>query len=193
MIVKKTIVKSKEYDGVRLTIVGSQSSNQYYNYSDSSGIRYYVNSIGSTSSSDLESVTFNTYVSFTSSGSGSYDFDLVPMSKGETVILDMNIGAINSTGSKGYYSNLKGSYRHSGTQLSLIGSTTSSTTMSDFSTVSSQLGTYGTSSVKLTLYGQTSEVIDWNLNIKYIKSYHTLTFIPGSTNSNIWYPGPPSS
>ncbi len=187
-VVQSVMVKNKEYDGVRLTIVGSQSGNQYYNYSEAWGVRNYINEITNPTAS-LDSVSFNAYLSFTSSGTSMWQFDLIPMSIGDTVMVESQIVGLNSDGSKGYVCNIFGGFRHSGATLSAIGSGATYTTKTDFSSASVSLGTTGTQSVTFKVAGDAGEVIDWNLHIKYTKGFHTLTFGGGGGGS--WYPVPP--
>lgn len=188
-VVQSTVIKNKEYDGVRLTIVGSQSGNQYYNYSEAWGVRNYINEINNPTQS-LDSVSFNAYISFTSSGTTQWDFDLIPMSTGDTVLVETNVVGLNSDGSKGYVANIFGGFRHSGMTLSAIGTGIQYTTRTDFSSAGVSMGTTGTSSVKFKVAGDAGQVIDWNLHIKYTKGFHTLTQ-GGQGVAPPWYPTAP--
>jgi hypothetical protein len=49
----------------------------------------------------------------------------------------------------------------------------------------------GTASVRLTLTGQTSETLDWDVYIKYTKGFHTLS--GGGSGGGIIYPKYPES
>ena len=184
------MIKNNTYDGTRLTLVGSQSGIQTVHYSEASGTRYYVNQLSGTQSS-MDSVTFNAHLTFTSSGTQSWEFKLIPMNIGETALINTKISAINSSGSKGYLMNSFGGYRHSGSALTAIGTGMTYTHLTDFTSASASFGVTGTSSIKLTTTGQTSEVIDWDIHISYTKGYHTLVqsgdaiIIPPP-----WYPAP---
>lgn len=190
----QSIVKSKEYDGVRLTLVGSMSSTQYYHYAEALGTRHYINEIGSTAGQDLDAASFNTYMSFTSSGTETWDFTLIPMSTGETVMIETNISGLNSDGSKGFTSHIFGSYRHSGSALTTIGPSLDYFIKNDFTTaVHASFSAHGTSSINLKIYGDSGQVIDWDLHIKYTKGFHPLTTGGGGgSNPPVIYP-PPSN
>lgn len=191
MAVKNLLIKNNTYEGVRSVIVASQSGVTNYYYVDARGDRYYYTITGSTASPTLETVTYNSYLSFTMSGSTTYTMDIIPMSTGETAMLDVHATAINSTGSKGYVSRAFGGFRHNGSALSIIGSTIDYNTKTDFTTVGVTFTANGTQSVRLTLTGQTSENIDWDIYLNYSKGYHTLT--TGGSGATPWYPTPPSS
>jgi len=185
MAVKNTLFKNNKYEKVRLLISGSQSGTLNYYYTEADGDRYYYTSISSTASPSMESASFNSYLSCTMSGAATYTFDLVPMSLGETVMIETKASCINQSGSKGYLVDVFGGYRHTGSTLVAIGSTLNYTTKTDFTTVAASFSASGTASVRLTLTGQTSETLDWDVYIKYTKGFHTLT---GGSGGGIIYP-----
>lgn len=194
MAINNVMIKNKHYDGTRLTLVGSQSGVTYNYYSEAQGTRYFVNQVSSTASATMESVTFKAHLTFTSSGTQSWEFNLIPMYSGETVLIDTKISAMNTSGSKGYLMNSFGGYRHSGSALSVIGSGISYTHLTDFTSASASFGVTGTASVKLITSGQTSETIDWDIHISYTKGYHSLISGGGGTEIILpppWYPPPP--
>jgi hypothetical protein len=119
----------------------------------------------------------------------SYTFNLVPMFSGETCMIETKASCINQSGSKGYLVDSFGGFRHTGSALSIVGSTINYTTKTDFSTVAATFTANGTASVRLTLTGQTSEVLDWDVYIKYTKGFHTLT--TGGGGGGIIYPEAP--
>lgn len=180
------MIKNNNYDGTRLTLVGSQSGIQTVHYSEASGTRYYVNQLSGTQSS-MDSVTFNAHLTFTSSGTQSWEFKLIPMNIGETALINTKVSAINSSGSKGYMMNSFGGYRHSGTSLVAVGTGMTYTHLTDFTSASASFGVSGTASITLKTTGQTSEVIDWDIHISYTKGYHTLVAPSGGGG---WYPAP---
>lgn len=182
------IIKNKIYDGTRLTIVGSQSGTRYYHYSEANGTRYYVNPISSTASPTLEAVTFDAYLSFTSSNSQTWDFTLIPMDTSNTCIVTTRVSGLKSDGSKGFLMNSFGGYRHSGSALTKIGGSFDYTYLSDFTGATAYFTASGTSSVNLVITG-TSEVIDWDVYINYSKGFHTLS--GGGGGGGVWYPDPP--
>lgn len=197
MAVKNLQIKNNTYDGVRAVITASQSGTTYYYYSEARGDRYYYTVTGSTASPTLETATFNSYLSFTMSGAATYTMDIIPMKTGDTAMLDIHATAINASGSKGYVARAFGGFRHSGSSLSIIGSSIDYNTKTDFATTMGiTFSAFGTQSVRLTLVGQTSENIDWDIYLQYAKGYHTLTTGGGSGGGNQadpWYPVPPAS
>lgn len=188
-IVKSTMVKNKEYDGVRLTIVGSQSGDQYYHYTEAVGYRNYVSSVGSTQSG-LESVSFDAYLSFTSSGTQSWNFTLIPMEYATTAIVETKVLGLKSDGTKGFLMNTFGGYRHSGSALTKIGGSFTYDYKSDFTGATAYFTASATSSVNLIIQGTSGEVIDWDVHIKYSKGMHSLTS-PSSNPNPPWFPQPP--
>jgi hypothetical protein len=139
----------------------------------------------------MESASFHSYLSCTMSGAVSYTFNLVPMFSGETCMIETKTSCINQSGSKGYLVDAFGGFRHTGSTLAIIGSTINYTTKTDFSTVAATFTANGTASVRLTLTGQTSEILDWDVYIKYTKGFHTLS--GGGSGGGIIYPEYPSS
>jgi hypothetical protein len=185
----RSIVKNKEYDGVRLSITGTNSGSASVFYSEANGNRYFYNVIGSTASV-MESVTFEAYLSFTSSNAEAWVFNLVPMDYGQSVILECRVLGLKSDGTKGFLMNSFTGWRHSGSSLSTIG-TPDYTYLSDFTSATSFYTTNATASVDLVIAGEASTVIDWDVHIKYTKGYHTLT--SGGGGGGGWYPSPPQN
>jgi hypothetical protein len=196
MSIKNLLIKNNTYDGVRAVISASQSGVQNFYYTEARGDRYYYSITGSTASPTLETVTFNAYLSFTMSGAVTYALQLIPMSTGDTCFLEMSCSAVNASGSKGYLSKVFGGFRHTGTALSIIGSSIDYQTKTDFtSALGVSFSASGTQSVRMVLTGQTSEVVDWDIYVNYTKGYHTLTTGGGGGGGGAdpWYPQPPLS
>jgi len=189
MAIQSVMIKNKEYDGVRLTIVGSQSGGQYYHYSEAVGIRNFVNEIGNPTSS-MDSVSFNAYLSFTSSGVQTWDFSLIPMEYGTTAIVETRLLGMKSDGTKGFLMNSFGGYRHSGSALTKIGGSFTYDYKSDFTGATAYFTASATASVNLVIIGSSGDVIDWDVHIKYTKGYHSLTIPSGIPIDRPWYPPP---
>jgi hypothetical protein len=168
------IIKQKEYQDVRSVIVASQSGNQSIFYAEGNGDRYYINQISATATPVLEAATFNSFLSFTMSGLGTFSMQMVPMATGESVFIDMQIYGQNSASTKGYAEKVMTAYRHSGSALSRIGAIQSNK-ISDFtSAVGVTFSTTATASVDLIVYGETGELIDFDIYIQYKKGYHAI-------------------
>lgn len=194
MPVKNLLIKNNEYSGVRAVIQASQSGVTNYYYTEAKGDRYYYTVTGATAAPQLETVTFDAYLSFTMSGSVTYDFNIIPMSTGETCFLDVSCTAVNSDCSKGLVMKTFGGFRHTGSSLAKIQNQINYTKHSDFSSsVDMTISAYGTQSVKMTLTGVAGEVIDWDIYLRYTKGYHTLTTGGGSGGGTPWYPTPPNA
>lgn len=193
-IKKNLLIRNRHYQNARLTIVGSQSTDLIYYYTEATGNRYYYSKLSSTQSMmDMESATFESFLSFTMSGASTYYFNMVPMEAGTSVFLDFKVVGFNSSGSKSYLMKSFGGYRHSGSALTAIGGSITYDTKTDFTTASASFTTIGTASVQLVVSGQTSETIDWDIHIKYIKGFHDL-IIPSGGGGGIpgpIYPTPP--
>ena len=189
-IIKNLLTKNRRYENSRLVIVGSQSSDQVYYYTEATGNRYYYNLVGGTNSNfDMESATFETFLSFTMSGATTYTFDIVPMTTGNSCFLDFKCVALNQSGSKGYLMKSFGGYRHTGSALSIVGGSIDYSSKTDFTSASASFTASGTSSIQLRVSGQTSETIDWDIHIKYYKGFHDL--LTGGGGGDIIYPKPP--
>ena len=185
--VQSVMIKNKQYDGTRLTIVGSQSGQFYYHYSEAAGTRYFVNEIGSATPS-MDSVTFRAHLTFTSSGTQSWSFGLIPMQPGETVIINTKVSALSSDGSKGYIMSSFGGYRHSGSQLSPVGGGMYYLSMNDFTGASMSFTASATASINMVITGMTGQIIDWDIHIDYTKGYHSLSTANPNPNPPPWYP-----
>lgn len=191
MAIKGLLIKNNKYDGVRAVIQASQSSIYNYYYTEAQGDRYYFTITGSTASKSMESASFESYLAFTMSGATTYDFTLIPMSPGETCFIETKASCANSSSSKGYIVDTFGGFRHTGSTLPIIGSTINYTTKTDFTTVGITFSASGTQSINMKVTGQTSEVLDWDVYIKYTKMFHTLTSTPGGGGGGVIYPVPP--
>jgi len=171
---------------------GSQSGTQYTYYSEGGGNRFYVNRISSTASSEMESATFQSFLSFTMSGNLTYSFDLIPMDTGESAVINTIVYAQNSSGTKGFTQKAFGAWRHSGSTLACVGGSMDLTNKTDFTTVAVSWTASATQSIKMTVVGQTSETIDWDVHINYTKGYHDI--LTGTTNpQKPIYPSSPSA
>jgi hypothetical protein len=174
-IVKNLLIRNNKYEGVRLTIVGTQSGQITYNYTEANGNRYYFNSVGVAGGNPImESATFQSFLTFTQSGAVTYEYNLIPMEPGETVFLDITGVAVNSSASKGYLRRAYGAYRHSGSALTAFGIGILYTTRSDFADVAMTLIPNGTQSITLRCVGQVSENVDWDIHINYTKGFNSL-------------------
>lgn len=174
MSVKNTLFKWKPYDGVRLTYTTFISGVENTYYAEASGNRYYYSVLGTTAS-DMESASFDSFISVTMSGYKVYTFDAIPMESGETVFLDTTVMGLNSTGSKAFLSRVYGGFRHGGTAISIIGGSLNYTTKKDFSACDFEFFATGTQSVSFNVVGQSSEDIDWDIHIHYTKGFHSIS------------------
>ena len=191
MAVQSVMIKNKSYDGVRLTISGTQSGNNYFHYSEAIGVRHFVNEVGSQTAS-MDSVSFNAYLSFTSSGTASWNFTLIPMEYETTVMLCTKILGMKSDGTKGFLMDSFGGYRHSGSALTKIGGQINYSYLTDFTGATAYFTASATASVNLVIQGSSGDVIDWDVHICYTKGYHTLS-APAPVGIPVappWYPPP---
>lgn len=184
MAQKKLISKVNPFSGVRAVITGTQSGASQTWYSEGRGDRFYVNEITATASPVLESATFVSYLSFTMSGLTTTKFDLIPMSTGESAFIETIIYGQNSGATAGYCERFFSAWRHSGSALTLVGGTVSSTKLSDFTTVGTNWSTTGTQSINFTITGQTGQVIDFDVHIRYTKGTHKI-LTGGSSGGSI--------
>ena len=183
MAQKRLISKVNPFSGVRAVINGTQSGQIQTWYSEGRGDRFYVNEITATASPVLESATFISYLSFTMSGATTAKFDLIPMTTGESAFIETIIYGQNSGATAGYCERFFAAWRHSGSALTLVGGTVSSTKLSDFTTVGTQWSQTGTQSVNFTVSGQTGQVIDFDVHIRYTKGTHQILTGGGSGGS----------
>lgn len=179
--------KNKPYDGVRLTILGLISGLTYSHYCEATGNRFYVNEVNSPTAS-LDAATFNSHLTFTTNDTQSWEFILIPMSTGETLMMETRVSALNVTGTKGYMMSSFGGYRHSGATLSVIGSGISYNKISEFTVASASFITSGSQSINMKVDGESGEIINWDISIDYKKGYHSLIAPPMIRGP--WYPGP---
>lgn len=189
MAQKKLISKVNSFSGVRAVISGSSSvasiGEQTW-YSEGRGDRFYVNEISSTASAVMESATFVSYLSFTMSGASQQKFDIIPMSAGESCFTETVVYGQNLSAGLGYCERFFAAWRHSGSSLSLVGGTVSSTKLTDFTGVNTQWGTTATQSISLTFFGQSGQTIDFDVYIRYTKGAHAIA--TGSTTITPIYP-----
>ena len=186
-MIKNSLFRNKEYDGVRLTIVGSQSGVQNIYYTEASGSRYYYQIIGTTTSPDMESATFDSFISITQSGVATASFDIIPMLTGETVMLETRAVAINANGSKGYVCRSFGGWRHSGSSLSVIGSGVDYLVRTDFSSgLGITFSSVGTQSVRMTLTCPSGENVDWDIHLRWTKGFHSISSGGGNPSKLIY-------
>jgi len=174
MAQKKLISKVNPFSGVRAVITGTSSGQSQIWYSEGRGDRFYVNQISSTASPVMESATFISYLSFTMSGATSQKFDIIPMTTGESAFIETVLYGQNSGATAGYCERFFGAFRHSGSALTMVGGTMSTTKISDFTTVGANWSATGTQSVSITIVGQAGQVIDFDLNIRYTKGTHQI-------------------
>ena len=184
------LTKNYPYDGVRAVITASQSGDLNTYYVQGGGQRYYVNEVGSTASPQMESATFESFMSFTMSGFATYSVNLIPMQAEETAMIDTHVVALNSTGSKGYVGRFFGGFRHSGSTLQVIGGSIDQNVKTDFTTVAISFTASGTQSVLMRLVGQTSETIDFDVHVSYKKGFHNLVSTSGGGGIPPIYPKP---
>lgn len=177
MVIKNSIFKYKPYDGIRLTYKTFISGDEAYFYSEGSGNRYYFNVFGSTASESMESSTFNSFLSFTTSNYVVREFESIPMEPGDTVFIETKATAVNSNTSKAFLCKTFGGYKHNGSSIMEIGGTGSFeyTIHSDFTSVDFSFFPIGTQSIYFQCVGETSQNLDWDIYINYTKSFHTLT------------------
>lgn len=175
MAVKNTLFRHNPYDGVRLIYTTYISGVENTYYAEASGDRYYYSMLGSTQS-DMEAATFESFISVTMSNYKVYTFDAIPMDKGESVFIESTALGMNSTGTKAFLSKTFGGFRHSGSELKVIGGTAAFTytVQKDFTGCDFEWFATGTSSVSFNVVGQSGETIDWDIHIKYTKGYHTV-------------------
>lgn len=189
-VVQSLLIRNNLYNGVRLTIVGSQSGDEYFYYSEANGNRYFINEIGGTVSNVMESADFNSFLSFTQSGTVSTTFELIPMDTGDSCMIETKVFGVNSSGTKSYMMKSFGGYVHNGSSLSLVGSGIQYDTIGNFTTGSASFTQSGTQSICLCVSGETGELVDWDVYIKYSKGFHTLVYSPD--RSKVIYPPAPS-
>lgn len=182
-VIKNLLTRNNQYSGVRLVIQGQQANDLHYYYTEARGDRYYFNQVSSTASADMESATFNSFLSFTMSNFQTFTFSLIPMEAGESCMIQTQVVGINKSGSKAYMMNSFGGFRHSGSALQAVGGSLIYDTRSDFTSASASFTASATASIVLRVSGQVSEQIDWDIHISYTKGFHSLTYA-GTTGSN---------
>jgi len=191
MSVKNTLFRYKPYDGVRLTYTTFILGVENTFYAEASGNRYYYSLLGTTAS-DMESASFNSFISVTMSNYRVYTFDAIPMLPGESVFIESVALGMNSTGSKAFLSKTWGGFRHSGSTLQEIGGTGSFTydVKKDFTGCDFEWFPNGTQSIYFNVVGQSGETIDWDIHIRYTKGFHSLA-TPGAPGQKPIYPSVP--
>lgn len=172
------LFRNKPFGGVRLSYQTTILGNDVTYFSEGVGNRYYYTLIGSTNSTpQMESSSFQSFLSFTMSNYNVRDFTVIPMLPGEIVFIESTATAVNSDGSKAFLSRCWGGWRHSGTDLKIIGGTSSFTysVATDFSGVAFDIFNSGTQSITFQFVGQTGETLDWDVYINYTKSFRSLS------------------
>lgn len=187
---KNLLIRNNSYEEVRLTIFGNEDGTSTQYYTEANGNRYYYTVIGGTASPAMQSATFESFLSFTMSGTASYQYSLIPMLPEETVMIETRVVGLNLDGSKGYIMSSFGGYKHDGTDLSIIGPSITYDTKSDFTSASASFTQSGTSSICFCFSGELNETIDWDVHIKYTKGFHTLTTGAPPTPPPIYPPYP---
>lgn len=190
MATKNLLVKNKAFDRVRAVINASQSSTAFTYYSEGQGNRFYVNAVSSLASPVLEAANFESFLSFTMSGFATFSFNLIPMATGNSCVVETTIYAQNQAATLGFCQQTFGAFRHNGTSLLSVGGSPNNIIKTDFSTVSATFSASGTQSVKLTCVGQSGQVIDWDIHIKYKKGFHTIL---NPLQTGLIYPELPTS
>lgn len=187
----KSLIRNNQFTGVRAVIVASQSTGLDYYYSEGSGDRYYFQPQSQTASKVMEAASFNSYIGFTMSGSASVDFYTIPMFTGESVIIETVASAVNTSNSKGYITKTFGGFRHTGSTLTKIGTFTYDS-KSDFTNVSMTFSNFATQSVMITCKGETGEVLDWDIYLRWSKMFHSIASGTSSTSGGggVIYPRP---
>lgn len=169
------LIRNNSYEKVRLKVFGDEDGTSTQYYTEANGNRYYYNIVSSTQSATMQSATFESFLSFTMSGTQSFQFSLIPMLPEETVMIETKVVGLNLDGSKGYIMKSFGGFKHDGTNLDIVGPSIDYDTKSDFTSASASFTQSGTSSVCLCLSGEVDETIDWDIHINYTKGFHTLT------------------
>jgi hypothetical protein len=184
------LFRNKPFETVRLTYTTFILGEEVTYFSEGRGTRYYYSLISSTNSTPaMEASTFESFLSFTMSNYNVRDIDVIPMEPGELVVIESTATAINTNGTKAYTNKAYGSYRHSGSQLKIVGGTSSFTysVSTDFTGVDFNIFPSGTQSLTYQFVGEDSESLDWDVYIKYTKSFRALTN-PKSDPSKPIYP-----
>jgi hypothetical protein len=174
---KNTLFRNKPYDNVRLIYTTFISGVETDYYAEASGNRFYYSILGSTASSDMESATFKSFISITMSNYKVYTFDAIPMEPGETVLIESTAIGMNSSGSKAFISKTFGGFRHSGSEIKIIGGTSAFTysVHKDFTGCDFEWFPNATQSIQFNVVGQNSETIDWDIHIEYTKGFHSIS------------------
>ena len=194
-IIKNLLIRNNPYDGVRMVVQGHENTDDVYYYTEAQGNRYYYTNVGSTASPEMESSTFEAFISVTQSATVLQSYDLIVLNPGETVFIESIVSCMNATASKAYLCKAFGGYKHDGNTISLIGSTIDYTEKTDFSSSISSIYShtvpYGSShSIHLDLYSDGIEVLDWDIHIKYTKGYHTVLSGTASEPPVVYPPAP---
>jgi hypothetical protein len=188
---KSLLIRNNDYKKVRLTIFGDEDGEETQYYTEANGNRYYYTSVGSTASAQMESATFQSFLSFTMSGTQSYQFTLIPMNPEETVMIETKVIGLNNNGSKGYIMKSFGGFRQNGTSLDIIGPDIDYDTKSDFTSASASFTASGTQSICLCVSGELGEDIEWDVHINYTKGFQSLLSTDPQLRPPPIYPEPP--
>lgn len=171
------LFKNREFNGVRLTYKRTDGSSDIdTNYGEGRGDRFYY-SILESDITQMEAATFNSFISVTQSGDVTHYIELVPMLPGELVDFNLTVSSINEDSTKGFISNPRGGFIHTGSVIKPIGGSASLSydIKSDFSSVDTHFHVNGTQSISIAIVGESGEDLDWNLFIDYKKSFHSIS------------------
>ena len=172
------LIKNIDYDKVRLKIGGLENGTPVTYFTEATGNRYFFKLLDDPNPS-MESATFQSFLTFTQSGTASHTYTLIPMLPSETVMVETKVVGVNETGSKAYVMKSFGGFKHDGTTLSLIGPSIDYQTKSDFTAASASFVISGTTSICLCVDGEAGELIDWDIHINYTKGFHAISGDPG--------------
>jgi hypothetical protein len=172
------LIKNNEYDKVRLRISGLENGESKLYFTEATGNRYFFKLLDNPVPS-MESATFNSFLTFTQSGTQSHTYTLIPLLPAETVMVETKVVGVNETGSKGYMMKSFGGFKHNGSTISFVGPSIDYQVKSDFTSASASFIISGTTSICLCVDGEAGELIDWDIHINYTKGFHAISGDPG--------------
>jgi hypothetical protein len=171
------LIKNNEYNNVRLQIGGVENGVNKIYYTEATGNRFFFKLLDNPVPS-MESATFQSFLTFTQSGTASHTYTIIPLLPNETVMVETKVVGINDDATKGYMMKSFGGYRHNGTGISTIGSTIDYQVKSDFTTANAFFTISGTQSICLCIQGEAGNLIDWDIHINYTKGFHAISGNP---------------
>lgn len=171
------LIKNFDYNKVRLQIRAIENGVNKLYTTEAYGNRYYFTLLNEPVPS-MESATFQSFLTFTQSGTASHTYTLIPLLPAETVMIETKVVGINANASKGYVMKSFGGFRHNGTGIFRIGSSIDYDTKTDFTSASASFMISGSQSICLCVTGQTNEVIDWDIHVNYTKGFHAISGAP---------------